>query len=557
MPADSSIRHRGDASHARPLSSQRRLRVATEHLRLGMFVVELDRPWSDTPFLIQGFAVDSDIELSTLRRYCRQVFVDLERSSPESADLLRALGPLALEGSVIDPDTGTDTGTLFGSPSDVPDTGTMPSGAPLADGGTRSRAPARTYQARSDVHISRETRRRFRQLVSGAAPAAARGSSPDSMSGRALTRLRRLFGAPGGTTAHAGTSRSLPAALREELVAALPTGERLRTWTARHGAADEMPRARQAFARAEKTLAGLLDEIRNGAPPRLDRIEVAARHLADSMIDNPDALLWVAQRREEPLQPHQQGVRVGLYMIALARRLGLPRDPMARAAMVGMLADVGKSRLPRALLEKPGMLNPAEYGIVKEHVRLGLEMLAEGGNPGADVMLGIAQHHERLDGSGYPKGLREGEIGLFGRMAAIADSYAGLTTPRAYASPLAPQDALMNLFQWAGSSFDVGLVEQFVQAIGVFPVGSLVELSGGEIAVVREQHPGRPLEPRVRLLTWPDRRPLAVPIEADLHRSAGADGGLAPAPGRIVRGLPSGSARVSGGSGPAEEPVAR
>jgi HD-GYP domain-containing protein (c-di-GMP phosphodiesterase class II) len=377
------------------------------------------------------------------------------------------------------------------------------------------------------------------------------------MAGRALTRLRGLFGAQGGATPNAGTSRSLPAALREELVAALPPGERLRTWTARHGAADEMPRARQAFARAEKTLAGLFDEIRNGAPPRLDRVEVAARHLADSMIDNPDALPWVAQRREEPLQAHQQGVRVGLYMIALARRLGLPRDPMARAAMVGMLADVGKSRLPRALLEKPGMLNPAEYGIVKEHVRLGLEMLAEGGNPGEDVMLGIAQHHERLDGSGYPKGLREGEIGLFGRMAAIADSYAGLTTPRAYASPLAPQDALMNLLQWAGSSFDPGLVEQFVQAIGVFPVGSLVELSGGEVAVVREQNPGHPLQPRVRLLTWPDRRPLAVPIEADLHRPSGGDRGSAPAPGRIVRGLPSGSARVSRGPAGEEGPGAR
>lgn len=559
MPADSSTRHRGDASHVRPLSSQRRLRVATEHLRLGMFVVELDRPWSDTPFLIQGFAVDSEIELTTLRRYCRHVFVDLERSSPESADLLRALGPLALEGSVLDPDTDTDTrtGSLFGSSSGAPDTGTMPSGGPMRDPGTRPRTPARTYRARSDVHISRETRRRFRQLVSGAAPAAIHGPSADSMTGRAMTRLRGLFGASGGAAAQAGTSRGLPAGLREELLAALPNGERLRTWTARHGAADEMPRARQAFARAEKTLAGLFEEIRSGAPPRLDRIEVAARHLADSMIDNPDALPWVAQRREEPLQPHQQGVRVGLYMIALARRLGLPRDPMARAAMVGMLADVGKSRLPRALLEKPGMLNPAEYGIVKEHVRLGLEMLAEGGNLGADMMLGIAQHHERLDGSGYPKGLREGEIGLFGRMAAIADSYAGLTTPRAYASPLAPQDALMNLLQWAGSSFDLGLVEQFVQAIGVFPVGSLVELSGGEIAIVREQHPGRPLEPRVRLLTWPDRRPLAVPIEADLHRSSGADRGSAPAPGRIVRGLPSGSDRVSGDPGAAEEPDAR
>jgi hypothetical protein len=137
-------------------------------------------------------------------------------------------------------------------------------------------------------------------------------------------------------------------------------------------------------------------------------------------------------------------------------------------------------------------------------------------------------------------------------MAAIADSYVGLTTPRAYASPLAPQDALMNLFQWAGSSFDPVLVEQFVQAIGVFPVGSVVELSGGELALVREQNPGRPLKPRVRLLTWPDRRPLPVPLEVDLHVPPGRSG--PPAPGRIVRGLPAGAARVSEdpGDGPAD-----
>ena len=545
MPTEAQTRPRTERTHARPLSSQRRVRVATEHLRLGMFVSDLDRPWSDTPFLIHGFAIDSEIELKTLRRYCRHVHVDLERSTQESADLLRAIGPLGLESG-------------DGAPDRLADAPDGPGAAPADDDaqahapGDRPRAPARTFRARSDVHISRDTRRRFRELLAGRQPQAA-DAGTDSLAGRALGRIRELFGGA-GERPRAGAA-PLPRALRDELQASLPAGERLQHWPVRHGAREEMPRARQAHARAEKTLGSLFEQVRAGEAPRLEQLEVDARHLADSMADNPDALLWLSHLRDEPLSAHQQGLRVGLYMAALARRLGLPREAMAQAAMVGMLADIGKTRLPRALLEKPGMLNPAEYGIVKEHVRLGLDLLAAAGGLAAGVARGIAEHHERLDGSGYPKGLGEGDIGPFGRMAAIADSYAGLTTPRAYASPLAPQDALMNLFQWGGSSFDAALVEEFVRAIGVFPVGSLVELSGGEVAVVREQDPERPLSPRVRLLTWPDRRPLAVALEVDLPPRTRQDAGSGP--GRIVRGLASGSVRVNRSARTSEEPSAR
>lgn len=587
-----------DPQSSRPPAGRRHVRVLSENLRMGMFVAELDRPWSDTPFLIQGFAIGSTIELETMRRHCRHVFVDLERSSPETADLLRAIGP-------ADPPTGSfedtasrghdaaDTHTMpgrewetgiraddegsadtgIGAPREAdagcetpyhdtatgrwPDTaqrsappdhhGTASDHAgagPSASAGQR-RANTRTYQARADVAITRDTRRRFRALVRSARPLPEEGEDP-SMAGRALKRLKSLFGsADDEAGAHDERREKALAALRAELAALLAPGERLRHRPARHGMSDELPRARHALKRGERALAALTEELRAGQQARADRVEVAANHMADSMADNPDALMWVAQLRSEPLLPHQQGARVGLYMIALARWLGLPRELMAQAGMVGMLADVGKARLPRALLEKPGMLNASEYGIVKEHVRLGMELLAlpEGLSP--EVARGIAQHHERLDGSGYPCGLKRSEISVFGRMAAIVDSYAALTMPRAYASPLAPQDALMNLYQWRDTSFDAMLVEQFVQAIGVFPVGSLVELSGGEIAVVCERNEGHPLQPRVRLLTWPDRRPLPVALEIDLlqpegpaSRGPAAQGAV---PGRILRGLPAGA----------------
>jgi len=242
--------------------------------------------------------------------------------------------------------------------------------------------------------------------------------------------------------------------------------------------------------------------------------------------------------REENRQPGQPGARVALYLILLGRQLGLPRPALSTLGSIGMLADVGKARLPRALLEKPGMLNPGEFSIVKEHVRLGLEALSGTQSLPPEVATGIAQHHERMDGSGYPKGLVAGEISLFGRMAGIADSFAALSAPRAYANPIAAQDALMNLYQWADTSFDGSLVEQFVRAIGVFPVGSMVELSSGEVAVVAAHNPSRRLEPRVLLLASADKRALRSPLEVDLMTVPRRNSDK---PLRVIRGLASGA----------------
>jgi hypothetical protein len=160
------------------------------------------------------------------------------------------------------------------------------------------------------------------------------------------------------------------------------------------------------------------------------------------------------------------------------------------------------------------------------------------------VELGIGQHHERLDGSGYPGGLKGDEISLYGRMAAIADSFAALITPRAYAAAASPQDALMNLCEWAGSSFDEPLVEQFVQTVGMFPVGSLVELSSGEVARVVTLPVARLQRTRVLVLTEADKAPLERPREVEAigtHESGGAVGPSQAACVRIVAGLPSGS----------------
>lgn len=499
-------------------TSIKRYQIPVESLLAGMFVVELDRPWLDTPFLLQGFLIDSEIELATLQKYCRYVYVDLDMSNADVAGAIRAA------------ELADDS-----EPGAKPPVGIAPLrfDTVLDEKPAPAPRPPRPAPIRSDVKISRQTRERFRNFVKATAVVEVRPDPGDSLLGRARAWFR---GEP-----HARIARARRLDRDESLVALrpyLPPDVELRTYADRAPIEAEIPRAKQAFGRGGDALDQLVADVRTGRVPDVREVGDAIDDMVDSMIDNPDALMWVARLREESVETYQHGVKVALYLIALGRHLGFPRRELSNLGMIGMLADVGKTRLPHALLEKPGMLSPAEYNVVKEHVRLGLEALLPSVTLAPAIAQGIAQHHERLDGTGYPKGLKGDEIGIYGRMTAIADSFSALITARAYANASAPQDALMNLYEWAGTSFHEPLVEQFVQAIGIFPVGSCVELSSGEVAVVLAHNRVRRLEPRVLVLTGPDKSPLAAPFERDLLRRAkDQESGRI----RIVRGLAAGA----------------
>lgn len=531
------------------ITASRRYQIATTDLKLGMFVAELDRPWLDTPFLLQGFLADSQVEIDTLRKYCTYVYVDLEMSTPGVADSIRraevvdaAAGAPSMRRSprtAVEPASGAAPQRVAvdddppTAPAPVP---AAPDATPARPGEAERRraASTRVYKTRADVRISSDTRNRFRQFVRATAlPGRRHDASDDGLLGRALGWLGLRFG--DGRRRDDAEARAR--ASRDAVRASLPPEIQIVQYTEVRPVEEELPRARGAFTRSEDVLKAVVSDVKVGRVPQVAEVAAAVDDMVASMIDNPDALMWVARLRDEDVNTYNHGVKVALYLISLGRQLGFPKKELSHLGLIGMLADVGKIKLPRALLDKPGMLAPSEFGLIKEHVRLGLDAIREAGGLPPEVEIGIAQHHERLDGTGYPKGLKGNDISIHGRMAAIADSFAALITPRAYANPSAPQDALMNLYEWAGTSFHEPLVEQFVQAVGVFPVGSLVELSSGEVSIVVAHNRVRRLEPRVLVLTWPDKTPLATPLERDLlTQGKTASGRL-----RIVRGLPAGA----------------
>lgn len=535
------------ATTSTPLSRQKQ-RIGADALRPGMWVVELDRPWLDTPFMVTGFRIQGDTELATLRRFCRHAWVDPERSDAE-------LRPLLLE--MAQADTASDESATWmpgrpeGWPADVdpdqvehvvvglPEEQRRAPAAPLPTGRPAAavEAPAEALPARADVQISDDTRNRFFRLIDSVS-GAARDAAVNPIA-RAFGWLRRSSKEP-AADASSGPATTLQVNdLSRELVSAWLPGITLGTWEDRLSMERAMPLARQLHARADQQLRTLCRDVSEGRLPQLEPVRRVVNDMVDAMVDNADALAWVSRLRGGAPDAHGHGVQVAVYLIALGRHLGLPKTQLSYLGLIGMLADLGKARLPQALLAKPGMLTPDEFKVIREHVQLGLDALSLALPLPPQVEQGIAQHHERLDGSGYPLGLKDGQIGIWGRMAAIADCFAALVAPRPYAPPQSPQDALMSLYEWAGRGFHEALLEQFVQAVGLYPVGTLVELSTGEIAVVIAQHRGKPLVPRVAVLTRTDRSPLPVALRRDL-RALQKENRDDSAP-KIVRGLPWGA----------------
>ncbi|MFK7967184.1 MAG: HD-GYP domain-containing protein [Burkholderiaceae bacterium] len=479
-----------------------RYKIICTKLKVGMFVAELDRPWLDTPFLIQGFSVASIEEQASLARHCRFVYVDLEKSDPSVVNDILAAQERKLPIN--------ESNKQFKSLKTNKNAGT-----------------------KTPEHVSKsptEGRERFNRYMKLIEPESNFEHRKSGWFGSLLAWIDRLFEKREDPKAIAARAK-----VREhEIRKLVPRTVKLVQHEDRVPVQEELPRANQAFKKTEKTLRDLVSSVKSGSLPNIDKAEEVVGDIVESMINNPDAMMWVSRMRDKNVTTLGHAVKVSLYMVAIGRHMGFPKEELCNLGMIGLLADVGKTKLPKAVLEKPGMLTPQEYTVVKEHVRLGLDALQQQ-KPLDDVVFeGISQHHERLDGSGYPKGLKGPEIGIYGRLAAIADTFSALITPRAYANPVSPHEALLSLFEWAGSSFHEPLVEQFVQAVGVFPVGSMVELSTHEVAIVLAHNKVRRLEPRVLVLTWPDKTPLATPIERNLFdKPKGADG----KPVRIVRSV--------------------
>lgn len=528
------------------------LEIPVESLTLGMYVAELDRPWLDTPFLLQGFVLDDVSQLEVLRKYCRYVLVDRTRSLPEAQSALPApvrqgheteneqvrvrrirvhAEPTQSTAAAESPahrNMGAAAAPATSAPHTPNSAGKPVSRAPqpkvVVYGNTVSQSSAATA-----LHFNNLLQLAERQEV----------AIHESLAARFLGAIGSFLGSPfRRKQKNKPLSALLEAGIDTSPNNPIAPGIELTIYETKRTVEEELPAARSAFQKATHVLDKLVSDIRAGIQLNVADFDEAVSDMVDSVLANPDALMWVARLRQADATTYGHGLKVAVYLIGMGRQIGLPREHLTQLGLVGMLLDVGKLKVPRNLLQRAGTLSDEEFMTVQQHVERGLEMLRESQSVSEAVSIGIAQHHERLDGSGYPHKLTQDEISLYGRMAGIVDTFAAMTSPRPYAEPHSPYEALAHLFEWSGRLFHEPLVEKFVQAVGIYPVGSLIELSTGEVAIVLAHNRIRRLQPRVLVLTGPDKVSLKFPTERNLlYQTETLEG----QPIRIARGLPAGS----------------
>lgn len=379
-----------------------KIRIGIQHVKLGMYVSELDKPWVETPFLFQGFTVADDADLEQLKEHCKSVVVDIEQS----------------------------------------------------------RLPAEEVQRIVRIH-KEEANRLQKTPVNG------------------VVRLEK------------------------KKVQPIPEPDFKRTgqyYVNKEELGKELARAKDVEKQATKAISDVMSGVLNGETLNVPRLEEVVDPLVDSVLRNADAMSWLVRIRETDEYVYQHSIGTSVWAVVFGRHLGFDKETLNAIGLGGMLLDIGKTKLPADLLKKPDKLTKEEYIQMRKHVDLGLDLLNESGNNDPRVEIMLATHHERFDGSGYPNGLADTGIPVLGRLAGIVDSYDAMVSKRPYAKSRSTFQAMRELQALAGKEFQSEMVDQFVQAVGMFPTGSLVELNTGEVAIVTAQNNYQRLRPEIMIV---------------------------------------------------------
>jgi HD-GYP domain-containing protein (c-di-GMP phosphodiesterase class II) len=361
--------------------------VSVSQVRFGVYIHALDRPWTETPFMFQGFVLNTDAQLQALQQYCKKVFIDTEK------------------------------------------------GADVQD-------------------------------------------RPDPFAGKVRPP-------------------SVLESIKEKV-----------TYEEKAHFKSELPVARQTEKKVTVVMHDMFRTIRAGKAIDAPRVKEAVSSMTDSVVRNPDTMLLLAKMKEKGEQNLDRAFGVSIYMITFGRFLHMPREQLDLLGTLGLLQDVGKVRLPADLLEKTEPLSEIEQKVCRSHVRHSVAILKETTGLPPELPALAALHHERYDGTGYPVGLKGTQIGLFGGIAALVDCFDALTHPRPYGEAVSPSNALTMLYNWRDVFFDGPLVEQFIQCIGIYSVGAIVELYSGEIGIVIAQNQTMRLMPRVMVVLDAGKKPV-------------------------------------------------
>lgn len=377
--------------------SQSLLNLSVADLQPGMFVSELDRPWLETPFVLQGFLITDLQEIDLLAEYCSTVVIN-------------------------------------------------------------------TLQSK--------------------------------LSSEYFKNLKR---------------KSIGKTLQETF----PT-RKLKTYSDTISFDDELKVAQDIYADYEQVSARMYESFRSSKYLDVNATSNIINGLVDSIIRNPDACMLLHKMEKKGDYLYSRALGTSLWSAALARQIGLPSADIKTVTLGGLLCDIGKVRISNPILEKETALSDEELHLVQQHVLADDEFKKQFPGLSGPLLDIIRCHHERHDGSGYPDGLSGEEIPVFARMVGLADCYDAMTHNRSYAGAIPPYQASKELYELRDIHFQGELVEEFIQATGIYPVGTLVELNNGEVGVVVAEYRTRRLRPKLLMVLDSKKEHISRPYYLDL-----------------------------------------
>ncbi len=398
-------------------------RIPVSELKLGMFVAELDRPWLETPFLIQGFTIRSRAEIRKLSEYCRFVYVD-------------------------------SGGRMWAGKQN-----------PFKD---PFKTPKRGVSSQEGLLI--EERRK-------------RQSGPEF---NLLETINK----------------------REPHHSSVSVYE-------------EHPRARQTYDSAKQSVKGILKQIRVANLVDSKAARETVSHCVKSVLRNSDALMWMTRIKDVNEYTAEHCLNVSILAIAFGRHLRLPETELEKLGLCGLLHDVGKLKVPDEVLEKPERLSPEEFEVMKSHTTLGAEMLKKSPGVFQYVIDAAYNHHEQIDGKGYPRQLMASELTDYTRILSIVDAFDAMTSDRCYATSRSNLDALKEVYKHRGKQFDDALALEFISVVGPYPPGTIVELKNGCIGIVLQSKAKKRHLPAVELVRDSNGQDIEPRVVNLLHIESG------------------------------------
>lgn len=259
-------------------------------------------------------------------------------------------------------------------------------------------------------------------------------------------------------------------------------------------------KARKSRDKTRRYVDEMLSNARTGEIINTNTAKLLVAELANNIVENLDASMWLTHLKQRDEYTAIHSLNVCVLSLTFGRALGLPLEELNEIGLGALLHDIGKMRVPLKVLNKPGKLTKDEFEIMKSHPGMGYELVREDKNLSPNVLAIIRSHHERLSGNGYPDKLTENEITYYTKIVSITDVYDAITSDRVYHDGMTPHDALKSLYEWMPDNYDAELIQSFIRTIGIYPVGSVVELHTGHIGIVVKLNESHRLKPVVMLI---------------------------------------------------------